>query len=78
MQAVTSNPPKPRIKTEVLRVRYLKGITDALATLSRLEAEHPGYSRLIQERGHYQVAAGGEKSPRRYASLSHGKGFFHR
>ena len=30
----------------------------ALATLQRLEAAHPGYSRLYQERGHCHLAAG--------------------
>ena len=32
--------------------RYLNKIPDALATLKRLEADHPGFSRLFQERGH--------------------------
>jgi tetratricopeptide (TPR) repeat protein len=38
--------------------RYLIRLSDALATLSRLEALHPEYSRLFQERGHCQMAAG--------------------
>jgi tetratricopeptide (TPR) repeat protein len=38
--------------------RCLKRIPDALATLARCEKLHPGYSRLYQERGHCQVAAG--------------------
>lgn len=38
--------------------RYLRRIPQALATLSRLEAAHPAYSRLFQELGHCQVAAG--------------------
>ncbi|HWX26764.1 MAG TPA: sulfotransferase [Steroidobacteraceae bacterium] len=36
--------------------RYLGHIDDALATLARLEALHPQYGRLFQERGHcYRV-----------------------
>src|ERR1700680_2470444 len=36
--------------------RYLGRIADALRTLARLEAVHPGYGRLFQERGHnYRV-----------------------
>jgi predicted Zn-dependent protease len=38
--------------------RYLGRIPDALSTLSRLEAVHPEYSRLFQERGHCMVAGG--------------------
>jgi tetratricopeptide (TPR) repeat protein len=38
--------------------RYLRRIPEALAALSRLEAIHPEYSRLFQERGHCEVAAG--------------------
>jgi tetratricopeptide (TPR) repeat protein len=36
--------------------RYLGKIPEALATLERLEAHHPGFSRLHQERGHCYVA----------------------
>lgn len=36
--------------------RYLGRIPDALATLERLEALYPGFSRLYQERGHCYVA----------------------
>jgi tetratricopeptide (TPR) repeat protein len=36
--------------------RYLGRPQEALATLARLEALHPAYSRLFQERGHCQVA----------------------
>jgi tetratricopeptide (TPR) repeat protein len=36
--------------------RYLKRISDALATLVRLEQLHPHFSRLFQERGHCHVA----------------------
>jgi tetratricopeptide (TPR) repeat protein len=36
--------------------RYLGRPADALGTLARLEALHPGYSRLFQERGHCHVA----------------------
>ena len=38
--------------------RYLRQTSDALATLDRLEAVHPAYSRLFQERGHCLVAKG--------------------
>ena len=36
--------------------RYLQRVPDALATLARLEALHPNFSRLFQERGHCYVA----------------------
>jgi tetratricopeptide (TPR) repeat protein len=36
--------------------RYLQRLPEALATLARLEAVHPTYSRLFQERGHCHVA----------------------
>jgi tetratricopeptide (TPR) repeat protein len=36
--------------------RYLQRIPEALATLTRFEQLHPGYSRLFQERGHCRVA----------------------
>jgi tetratricopeptide (TPR) repeat protein len=36
--------------------RYLGRVPEALATLARLEASHPGYSRLFQERGHCHLA----------------------
>jgi len=36
--------------------RYRQRIAEALATLARLEALHPRYPRLFQERGHCQVA----------------------
>src|ERR1022692_3008115 len=36
--------------------RYLGRIADALATLARMEALHPAFSRLFQERGHCYVA----------------------
>src|ERR1700694_1304253 len=38
--------------------RYLDLIPDALATLARFEALHPGYGRLFQERGHCHRALG--------------------
>jgi tetratricopeptide (TPR) repeat protein len=38
--------------------RYLRRLSDALATLARLEAAHPTYSRLFQERGHCFAALG--------------------
>ncbi len=37
-------------------LRYLQRVPEALATLERLEAFHPGFSRLFQERGHCYVA----------------------
>jgi predicted Zn-dependent protease len=37
-------------------LRYLQRIPDALTTLARLEALHPQYPRLFQERGHCHVA----------------------
>jgi tetratricopeptide (TPR) repeat protein len=36
--------------------RYLGKLPEALATLERLEQEHPGFSGLYQERGHCYVA----------------------
>jgi tetratricopeptide (TPR) repeat protein len=39
-----------------LAQRNLQRIDDALATLARLEREHPGYGRLYQELGHCHVA----------------------
>ena len=36
--------------------RLLGSIPEALATLERLEQQHPGFSRLYQERGHCYVA----------------------
>src|SRR2546429_4940154 len=38
--------------------RYLGRIADALATLTRFEALHPDYGRLLQERGHCYRAVG--------------------
>jgi tetratricopeptide (TPR) repeat protein len=37
-------------------LRYLGRIPEALAALAELEAHHPKYSRLFQERGHCHVA----------------------
>ena len=39
-----------------LNQRHLNRIPEALATLERLEQQHPRYSRLYQERGHCYVA----------------------
>ncbi|MBS0374000.1 MAG: sulfotransferase [Proteobacteria bacterium] len=39
-----------------LAQRNLQQVDDALATLARLEREHPGYGRLHQELGHCHVA----------------------
>jgi tetratricopeptide (TPR) repeat protein len=38
--------------------RYLRRPAEALETLARLEAAHPAYSRLFQERGHCLAALG--------------------
>ena len=38
--------------------RYLGRIADALKTLQRCEAEHPGFGRLFQERGHCYRSVG--------------------
>ncbi|HMH88448.1 MAG TPA: sulfotransferase [Steroidobacteraceae bacterium] len=38
-----------------LSLRYLNRISDALAMLTRLEQQHPAFSRLYQERGHCHV-----------------------
>jgi tetratricopeptide (TPR) repeat protein len=40
--------------------RYLNRIPEALATLQRLEQQHPRFSRLYQERGHCYSALGDE------------------
>jgi tetratricopeptide (TPR) repeat protein len=37
-------------------LRYLQRVPEALEVLERLEASHPGFSRLYQERGHCYVA----------------------
>jgi tetratricopeptide (TPR) repeat protein len=39
-----------------MNLRYLNRSADALATLARLELQHPRYSRLYQERGNCYVA----------------------
>ncbi len=36
-------------------LRYMNRVSDALAVLERLEASHPGFSRLYQERGYCYV-----------------------
>ena len=43
---------------EARDLRTRQRIPDALATLTRLEALHPGFSRLFQERGHCHVLLG--------------------
>src|ERR1700742_432214 len=50
--------------------RYLKDIPAALATLERLEAADPGFSRLYQERGHCYVAQ--RDAPRAIEAFIHG------
>jgi predicted Zn-dependent protease len=50
--------------------RYLGRITDALATLERLELLDPRFSRLYQERGSCYVAV--KKAPEAVAALLHG------
>jgi tetratricopeptide (TPR) repeat protein len=57
-QALLPAHPTHRDLLYVLAVaqRYSGEITQALATLARLEAFHPRYPRLFQERGHCHVA----------------------
>jgi tetratricopeptide (TPR) repeat protein len=58
-QALSHDVPEDRdvLYSMAVSQRYLNQIPDALATLARLEALHPRYSRLHQERGHCYVAA---------------------
>ncbi|HET7757372.1 MAG TPA: sulfotransferase, partial [Steroidobacteraceae bacterium] len=57
-QALLAEVPENRDLLYMLAVsqRYQQRIPAALATLERLEALHPGYPRLYQERGHCHVA----------------------
>ncbi|HEV2228267.1 MAG TPA: sulfotransferase [Steroidobacteraceae bacterium] len=57
-QALLKDVPENRDVLYMLAVsqRYQKQVASALATLARLEALHPGYPRLYQERGHCHVA----------------------
>ncbi len=59
-QALLQHVPENRDVLYMIAVsqRYLGRTGDALATLDRLEATHPGYSRLFQERGHCFIATG--------------------
>jgi tetratricopeptide (TPR) repeat protein len=50
--------------------RYLRDIAAALAVLERLQALHPGFSRLYQERGHCYVAL--RDAPRAIEAFLHG------
>jgi tetratricopeptide (TPR) repeat protein len=58
-QALRAQVPENRDVLYLVAVsqRYLNRPDDALATLAQLEALHPTYSRLYQERGHAQLAA---------------------
>jgi tetratricopeptide (TPR) repeat protein len=57
-QALLARVPENRDVLYMIAVnqRYLDRPEEALRTLARLEALHPGYSRLFQERGHCHVA----------------------
>jgi tetratricopeptide (TPR) repeat protein len=57
-QALIARVPENRDVLYMIAVtqRYLGRLADALDTLARLEALHPGYSRLFQERGHCHIA----------------------
>ena len=57
-EALQSEVPQNRDVLYMIAVsqRYLGRVTDALATLERVEKIHPDYSRLFQERGHCHVA----------------------
>jgi tetratricopeptide (TPR) repeat protein len=57
-QGLLAHAPESRDVLYLIAVcqRYLQRFPDALATLARLEALHPRYSRLFQERGHCYVA----------------------
>jgi tetratricopeptide (TPR) repeat protein len=59
-QALLAQVPENRDVLYMLAVnqRQLRQTEDALATLARLEAAHPQYSRLFQERGHCYAALG--------------------
>jgi predicted Zn-dependent protease len=58
-QALLRQVPENRDVLYIVAVsqRYLKRIPEALETLARCEALHPGFSRLHQERGHCYLAA---------------------
>jgi tetratricopeptide (TPR) repeat protein len=57
-QALRSEVPQNRdvLYMAAVSQRYLGRIPDALATLTVLEAHHPDFARLYQERGHCHVA----------------------
>jgi tetratricopeptide (TPR) repeat protein len=57
-QALIARVPENRDVLYMIAVnqRYLGRPAEALGTLARLQALHPGYSRLFQERGHCHVA----------------------
>jgi tetratricopeptide (TPR) repeat protein len=59
-QALLAEVPENRDVLYMIAVsqRYLRRPAEALATLARLEAAHPAYSRLFQERGHCFAALG--------------------
>jgi tetratricopeptide (TPR) repeat protein len=57
-QALIARVPENRDVLYMIAVnqRYLGRPAEALGTLARLQALHPGYSRLFQERGHCHLA----------------------
>ncbi|HTV53121.1 MAG TPA: sulfotransferase [Steroidobacteraceae bacterium] len=57
-QALRAEVPENRDVLYMIAVaqRYLQRLPEALATLAELEALHPSYPRLFQERGHCYVA----------------------
>ena len=59
-QALLADVPENRDVLYMIAVnqRFLRQPGEALTTLARLEALHPGYSRLFQERGYCHAAAG--------------------
>jgi tetratricopeptide (TPR) repeat protein len=59
-QALLAEVPENRDVLYMIAVsqRYLRRPAEALETLARLEAAHPSYSRLFQERGHCFAALG--------------------
>ena len=56
-QALLASSPEDRDGLYMLAValRFQGRLAEALETLERLEARHPQYSRLYQERGHCHV-----------------------
>jgi tetratricopeptide (TPR) repeat protein len=63
-QALLAQVPENRDVLYLVAVaqRYLRQISEALATLAQFEKLHPTYSRLFQERGHCHVARGDQNA----------------